>query len=89
MTDLLYLLRVVLCHYRAHAGHKKAVTAIALDNAGARLLTGGHDYMVKLFDFGGMKSDAKPFRTMEVEEGHPIVAVGGAKRRMRICMFCN
>ena len=56
-------------------GLRTAVTAIALDNAGARLLTGGHDYAVKIFDFGGMKSDAKPFRTLEVEEGHPIVAV--------------
>ncbi|KAK2079304.1 hypothetical protein QBZ16_002995 [Prototheca wickerhamii] len=68
-------LQIPVSHELVLEGHRKAVTAIALDNAGARLLTGGHDYAVKIFDFGGMKSDAKPFRTLEVEEGHPIVAL--------------
>lgn len=56
------------------------MTAIALDDSGARLLTGGHDYMLKMYDFGGMKSDAKPFRSLEVDEGHPVVAVRNGGR---------
>lgn len=72
----------------ALSGHTKAVTAIALDDAGARLLTGGHDYMVKIFDFGGMKSDAKPFRSFEVDEGHPIVSVSAAGRLFQGQLHC-
>jgi len=40
------------------------VSALALDPSGARLITGGHDYDVKLFDFAGMDSTLKPFRTL-------------------------
>jgi WD40 repeat protein len=55
--------------------HSKAVVAVALDHSGSRLLTGSHDYTVKLFDFNGMKSDCRPFRSFEPTEGHPIVAL--------------
>ena len=40
------------------------VSALALDPSGARLVTGGYDYDVKLFDFAGMDSTLKPFRTI-------------------------
>ncbi|KAH7624593.1 hypothetical protein Ndes2526B_g00793 [Nannochloris sp. 'desiccata'] len=55
--------------------HSKAVVALALDHSGSRLLTGSYDYTVKLFDFNGMKSDCRPFRSFEPTEGHPIVAL--------------
>jgi WD repeat-containing protein 70 len=55
--------------------HSKAVVALALDHSGSRLVTGSHDYTVKLFDFNGMKSDCRPFRSFEPTEGHPIVAL--------------
>jgi len=55
--------------------HSKAVVAVALDHSGSRLLTGSHDYTVKLFDFNGMKSDCRPFRSFEPTEGHPVVAL--------------
>ncbi|CAJ0761970.1 6948_t:CDS:10 [Entrophospora sp. SA101] len=45
--------------------HHKAVTALALDPAGARLITGGFDYEVKFWDFAGMDSTLKPFRTIK------------------------
>ncbi|KAL4237104.1 WD repeat-containing protein 70 [Mactra antiquata] len=54
---------------------KKTVSALALDPAGARLVTGGFDYDVKLFDFAGMDSTLKPFRSLRPCESHPIKQV--------------
>ena len=66
--------------YRLHscsasAAHGKCVTAIAADRAGARLLTGGEDYQLQMFDFGGMKRDMRSFRKLEPMEGYPINAL--------------
>jgi hypothetical protein len=47
------------------AAHGKCVTAIAADRAGARLLTGGEDYQLQMFDFGGMKRDMRSFRKLQ------------------------
>lgn len=54
---------------------KKTVSALAFDPSGARLVTGGYDYDVKLFDFAGMDSTLKPFRTLRPCESHPIKQV--------------
>jgi len=41
-----------------------------VDPSGARVCTGGYDYECKLWDFGGMNSSFKPFRSWEpVPEG--------------------
>ncbi|RKP39401.1 WD40-repeat-containing domain protein [Dimargaris cristalligena] len=45
--------------------HRKTVGALALDPAGARLISGGHDYTIKLWDFAGMDAAFRPFRTIE------------------------
>lgn len=42
---------------------ERGVTALALDRAGSRLACGSRDGRVRLFDFGGARSDLKPFRT--------------------------
>lgn len=56
-------------------GATKAVVALEADHSGSRLAAGGNDYQVHLYDFGGLKSDGKSFRSFEVTEGHPVVAV--------------
>lgn len=56
-------------------GHYKLVSAIDIDRAGARVLTGGMDYNVHLYDFNGMKADGKPFRELMPQDGHPVNAV--------------
>jgi WD domain, G-beta repeat len=53
-------------------GHRKLVSALAVDASGARLLTGSEDYTVRMFDFGGMKSDMRSFREFEPHEGYPV-----------------
>lgn len=50
-------------------GHAKAVTALALDPAANRLLTGSADYTVRFWDFQGMDSSLRHFRSIEPAEG--------------------
>ena len=52
--------------------HHKAVSAITLDPSGSRLVSGSYDYDIKFWDFGGMNSELKPFKTVEAVEGHPV-----------------
>lgn len=40
------------------------VSALAMDPSGARVVTGGYDYDVRLWDFAGMDSSLKSFRTI-------------------------
>lgn len=41
----------------------RAISALALDPAGARLITGGYDFDVKLWDFAGMDNTLQSFRS--------------------------
>ncbi|XP_032685468.1 gastrulation defective protein 1 homolog, partial [Odontomachus brunneus] len=50
----------------------KAVTAIAADPSGARLASGSVDYDVCFWDFAGMDSSMRSFRTLQPCENHPI-----------------
>lgn len=45
--------------------HTKSVSALSVDPSGARVATGSYDYDVRLWDFGGMTSSFKPFKTFE------------------------
>lgn len=55
----------------------QAVTALAVDPPGARVITGGYDYDVKLWDFGGMQADFRPFRSFEPYENYHVSPSGG------------
>lgn len=50
----------------------KAVIAIAADPSGARLASGSIDYDVCFWDFAGMDSSMRSFRTLQPCENHPI-----------------
>nr|XP_027194348.1 gastrulation defective protein 1 homolog [Dermatophagoides pteronyssinus] len=50
----------------------KSVTALALDPNGARLVSGGIDYEVKFWDFGGMDQSLQSFRTITPCQSHSI-----------------
>ncbi|GJJ70250.1 hypothetical protein EMPS_02599 [Entomortierella parvispora] len=52
--------------------HSKTVSAMALDPAGTRLVTGGYDFNVCFWDFAGMDTRFKPFRSMEPCGAHQI-----------------
>ncbi|XP_050312051.1 gastrulation defective protein 1 homolog [Anthonomus grandis grandis] len=50
----------------------KAVTALTVDHSGARLASGSVDYDVSFWDFAGMDSSLRSFRTLQPCENHPI-----------------
>lgn len=51
-------------------GALQTVSALSVDPAGARVVSGSYDYDCKLWDFGGMNASFKPFRTFECRPGH-------------------
>lgn len=53
----------------------KAVTALAIDPAGARLASGAVDYEVKFWDFAGMDSSFHSFRSLYPCGNHPIKCI--------------
>ncbi|GBP49765.1 Gastrulation defective protein 1 homolog [Eumeta japonica] len=53
----------------------KAVAAVAVDPSGARLATGSIDYDVSFWDFAGMDSSMRSFRTLQPCENYPIRAL--------------
>lgn len=62
-------------HSCANAGHNKAVSSISLDPTSTRVLSGSRDYTLHMYDFGGMKSDMKAFRSLTPCDGHPVLSV--------------
>ncbi|RLN96911.1 hypothetical protein BBJ28_00003373, partial [Nothophytophthora sp. Chile5] len=64
-----------MSHEVALDSHSKGLSCIAVDAPGARVATGSMDYHVKLWDFAGMARHVRPFRDIEADEGHPVVAV--------------
>jgi len=56
-------------------GHTKAVTCISYEPSGNRYVTGSLDYHIKMFDFGGMDSRHRSFKSIEVEDSHSIVSI--------------
>jgi hypothetical protein len=67
--------RIPLEHEITLKGHTRVVAALAVDPTGSRVLTGGFDYMVKMFDFNGMDARLKSFRHLEPSEGHQVRAL--------------
>lgn len=56
-------------------GHSRLVSCLDVEHSGSRLVTGGYDYAVRLYDFNGMKRDLRPFRELEPCGAHQIRAV--------------
>ncbi|KAJ3285866.1 hypothetical protein HDU79_006976 [Rhizoclosmatium sp. JEL0117] len=53
--------------------HRRTVSALTLDPSGARLISGGRDCTVKLWDFHGMNENFRPFRSIDEPcGGNPI-----------------
>ena len=67
--------KIPLSHQVDLLGHSKAVVCLSIEPAGNRLVSGSLDYNVKMFDFGGMDTRHRPFFSIEVEDGHPVVSL--------------
>lgn len=57
------------------AHEKKAVSALAIDRAGGRLLSGGYDYSVKFWNFAGMNSELHSFRSVTPADGYQVTSL--------------
>jgi len=53
--------------------HEKMISTLSLDPAGGRLISGSYDYKIKFWDFAGMNSSFKSFRSIEPLEGNQII----------------
>lgn len=73
--DVALRYNIPMTHEVTLASHTKAITSIAVDAPGARVTTGSMDYHAKLWDFAGMARHVRPFRDVEVDDGHPVLAV--------------
>ena len=58
--------------YKPHFSGDKAITSLALDPGGARVLSGGIDYELKFWDFAGMDPSLRSFRGKKPVESHAI-----------------
>ena len=69
------------------AGQGKLVASLDIDHSGSRVVAGSRDYSVKLFDFNGMKSDLRSFRSVEPFEGHPVHAVSWSPSGAELTLY--
>ncbi|XP_064384798.1 WD repeat-containing protein 70-like isoform X2 [Halichondria panicea] len=67
--------RFPLSHEITLSHGSKPISALTLDPSGARVVTGGYDYNVRLWDFAGMDSTFKSFRTITPCQSHQISSV--------------
>lgn len=66
---------IPITHEVSLESHMKAIACLAVDPPGGRVATGSMDYHAKLWDFAGMARHVRPFRDIEVDDGHPVVAL--------------
>lgn len=67
--------RIPASHEVVMSHGNKAVVALAADPAGARLVSGSIDYQVCFWDFAGMDSTMRSFRSIAPCENHPIKCI--------------
>lgn len=67
--------KVPISHQVDLGGHGRAVTCISLEPAGNRVVSGSLDYFLKFYDFGGMDSRHNAFRSVEPDDGHPVISI--------------
>ncbi len=64
-----------ITHQVTIKGHNKSVVALDLDALGNRMITGGSDYQVNIYDFQGMNELLREFRTLQPFDGYPVTSL--------------
>lgn len=75
LDEVAQALGLPVSHEVVLAGHSRAVSAVAMDPSGARVITGSLDYSLRMYDFGGMDASHRPFRDLVVHDGQPVTSV--------------
>ncbi|CCG82376.1 WD repeat protein [Taphrina deformans PYCC 5710] len=55
--------------------HTRAVSGLALDRSGSRIVSGSYDNLVAFWDFAGMNSSSRAFKILEPFESHQLRSV--------------
>lgn len=53
-------------------GHSRSVTTIDVDKFGNRMISGGLDYYLRIWDFPGMNRKLKAMKEYKPFDGHPV-----------------
>lgn len=70
------LMKKIPCSHEVQMQHgSKAIIALSVDPSGSRLASGSIDYELSFWDFAGMDTAMKSFRTLQPCENHPIRSV--------------
>jgi WD40 repeat protein len=64
-----------ISHEVVLTGHQKSIQAIDIDVDGVRMVTGGLDFILKIWDFNGMNRRLQAMKEYRPFEGHPIMAL--------------
>ena len=56
-------------------------SALDIDVAGGRLIAGSYDANVRIWDFSGMSSDFRPFKTFSPSRDHHVTALSFNKTK--------
>ena len=56
-------------------GHSKMIETIDIDPIGNRMISGGLDFMLKLWDFSGMNKRLRSMREFKPFDGHPVKSI--------------
>lgn len=70
-------------------GHTKAVSAMALDPSGGRLVSAGADFFLRFWDFSSMDKSLQSFRSMEPTENNLIHTLEWTKGGDRLLLAAN
>ena len=52
--------------------HEKSVQALSINREGSKMVSGGLDYRMKIWDFTTMNRNLKPFKDFKPFDGHPV-----------------
>ena len=55
--------------------HDKSIYAVTLNRDGTRMISGGLDYRMKVWDFTTMNRNLKPYKDFKPFDGHPVQAL--------------
>lgn len=52
--------------------HEKSVQSLCINREGTKMVSGGLDYRMKIWDFTTMNRNLKPFKDFKPFDGHPV-----------------
>jgi WD40 repeat protein len=64
------------------------VQALAIDKEGSKMVSGGLDYQLKIYDFDTMNQNLRPFKDFKPQDGHPVIALSWSPSSSHFVVCC-